>query len=209
MFTTNALLTADLAANQLNVIYNDVLDERLANNWQVDERTEIGDQHNRHQIMMANVHNLAVTFDWIQGRMVEAFAFLTGNEGDKYVRNLYQVRIAIDDMIVGAHYNDLTIGDVVGADALAELLKAVEVQTRIEVLEKLTADCNYTMEEATQIMELIWGFVACGLIGKDTDNLAYGNDVLILNRIYQRPTTLVNTVELTINAAATALNALL
>ena len=213
-FTTNALLTADFAANQLNAIYDNYLNERLAQGWVVQEdREALADQYERHCLMLKNNHHFAVTLDWIQQQMTQALAFITGNETDKFVRNLYRVRLACDDLTTGAHYHDLTVGEMRGTDALVDLLQAVREQTIHEVVGGVRKDGAYTVEEARLMAEHLLYFATCGLVGERTENLFYGNDILIHNCLFQRPTTLVNTGDLADDfdavATADALNALL
>ena len=195
--TINALFNQDFAANQLNVLYNDLLDDRLAAGWELgDTRTEMGDQFDRHTQMLNGMHNIGVTLDWIQGLMTEAFGFLAGAEGDKFVRNLYLVRLAVDDLFVGAGYHDLKVGELIGPDALVELLDEVRPQVQRDILPRITKDGTYTLEEARAYMNDLWHFATCGLVGTAQMDLAYGADVLLKDGRYQKPRTLINTGDL-------------
>ena len=212
--TINALLKEDFAGNQLNVVYNELLDQRLLNEWQLgDDKTELHEQHERHCLMLRDNHTLAVTMDWIHGLAREAFRFITNNEGDKFVRNLYMVRLAADDLFIGAAYHEMNVGELYGPDALVEVLGMVKEQVDREVLGAVTKDCNYNVAEARKEMANFWYFMTCGLVGTRAKNLAYGNDILVLDGKYQQPRVLVNTGETTtdlnIGQAVDTLNALL
>ena len=193
--TITALLAQDFAGNQLDLVYGELLNERLANRWQLneDDQIEMGEQYDRHTLMLATNHTLAVTMDWIHGLAAEAFNYLTGNEGDKFVRNLYLIRLAVDDLFVGAVYHELNIGELYGPDALVDVLGMVKEQTDREILGAITKDSNYNVAEARKEMDRLWYFITCGLIGTRAKNLAYGNDVLVLDGKYQHPETLANT----------------
>ena len=212
--TVAAQLTEDFAANQLDAIFDTRLNQRLANGWVVEEnRDAIADQYERHCLMLKTNHHFAVTLDWIQQEITQALAFIAGNETDKFVRNLYKVRLACDDLTAGAHYHDLTVGEMRGVDALVDLLEAVRQQVIHEVLGGVRKDGAYSIEDARVMTDHLLYFATCGLVGERTENLFYGNDILIHNCVFQRPTTLVNTGDLAndFDAAATAnaLNALL
>lgn len=212
--TVNALLNEDFAENQLNVVYNELLDQRLLNEWQLgDEQIEQGEQHDRHCLMLRDNHTLAVTMDWVHGLAAQAFKYLTGNEGDKFVRNLYLIRLVVDDLFIGAAYHEMNVGELYGPDALVEVLGMVKEQVDRETLGAITKDCNYNVAEARKEMAFAWYFISCGLVGTRTKNLAYGKDILVLDGEYQQPRVLVNTgeteVELNVGQAVDALNALL
>lgn len=212
--TITTLFAQDFAANQLNVLYNELLDTRIENGWELaDTRYEMGEQYDRHTLMLANAHNIAVTMDWLQELVAKAFEFLTKDEGAKYVRNLYMARLAVDDLFVGAAYHELTIGTETGCNAVVEMLEMIVPQVQREVLGNLRKDGNYTIEEARALMADLWFFASAGLVGTKQDDLAYGADILVKDGRYQQPKALINTGDLadglTTEATVAALEGLL
>jgi len=204
----------DFAGDRLYELYNEFIDQRLLNEWQLeDEQIEHSNQYARHCLLLANKRTLAVTMDWIHQMATQAFSYITKLEGDKFVRNLYMVRAAVDDLFVGAAYHELSIGDLYGPDALVDVLSMVKEQVDREVLGAITKHCTYNLADARKHMDSLWYFMSCGMIGTRTNDLAYGNDVLVLKGVHQHPRTLVNTGEIaaeTIFAKAVdTLNALL
>lgn len=193
-FTITQLLQQDFSANQLNLTYDELLVQRMEAGWVVtDSADELREQFARHKAMLTDAHSLAVTLDWIQGQMTEAFRFLVADEGSKYVTNLYKVRLATDDLFVGSEYHDLEIGEKRGPDALVGLLEDVKTQVSREILGSITNTGTYDLGEARELMNDLFYFATCGLTGTKQSNLAYGNDVLVENDVYTHPTSLVDT----------------
>ena len=175
-----------------------------------DNQLEMGEQFDRHTMMLTNKHTIAVTMDWIHGLMADALKFLTKGETDKYVRNLYLVRLATDDLFVGAIYHELEVGEEREVHALQALLQMIRTQIDRDLAGGITRDGTYTLDDARRIADQLWYFATCGLVGIPTQNLAYGCDVLVKDGRYQRPRTLINTGDLANNVkVAAALNELL
>jgi len=209
--TTNALLTTDFASNQLSSIYNDRLEQRLANHWVVEEeRNASSDQCERHSLMLKSDHTLAVTLNWMQQEITKFLAFIAGHERNKFIRNLYKVRLACDDLIAGAHYHDLTVDEMRGVDVLVDHLEGVRQKTLHEVIGGLLKKGTDTIEEARAATDQLLYFATCGLVGERTETLVYGTYILIQNGIFEKHETLLKTGNLTgefdATQAANALN---
>ena len=180
---TNQLFTLDYNTNIINGIYKTLLEQLLEDGWKDNGDTAVM----RQDMIAANKHNLAVMLDWIQGKAVEAFAYLNGYETDKYVRNLYLVRTAVQDVVQALVSDDISPAVIDG------ILSDVVVQTRRMIAPSIGAAAAYTIDEADALMMEYWYFMTDGMIGTKTEFLSYGTDVLVFKGEAVLPKELVNT----------------
>ncbi len=181
--STNQLLTLDYNANIINGLYKTLLEQLLEDGWKDNGDTAVI----RQEMIVASNHNLAVMLDWIQGKATEAFQYINGYETDKYVRNLYLVRIAVHDVV------QALVGNDVNPALIKSILGDVVIQVRREIVPSIGSNAAYTIDEADALMMSFWYFMTDGLIGDKQEYLHYGTDVLVFKGEVVCPKTLDNT----------------
>lgn len=180
---TNQLFTLDYNTNIINGLYKTLLEQLLEDGWKDNGDTAVI----RQQMIVASNHNLAVMLDWVQGKAVEAFKYINGYETDKYVRNLYLVRIAVQDMV------EALVGEDVNDAVIKSILSDVVTQVRREIVPSIGSNAAYTIDEADEVMDTFWYFMTDGMVGTKQEFLSYGTDVLVFKGEVVCPKTLVNT----------------
>ena len=131
---------------------------------------------------------------WIQSQLTEAFGYLSGDANAKYVRNVYKVRLAIKDMLAGFKCHNHVISGRRGQAALTELLTEIAIQVRKEVVNSIPRSGKpYTIEQATEAVQDIWGFASYGMVFEKPLNLSYDNYILVEEGSVTKPKSLANT----------------